>query len=106
MLSTFAAAIGQLFWKWSAFDFSWSLQGTLGNIPLLVGFLGHGIQLVLLVLAFRDIEVTVAYPIVSLGFVWVFLLSILFLNETVFFINWVGVISIMAGVFFITRCAA
>ena len=105
-LSTAFAAVGQLFWKFSSESFSLTIQGTILNYNLLLGFLGHFLQLVLLVLAYRDLKLTTAYPLVSLGFVWVFLLSIIFLKESVLFINWLGVFSIMAGITFITRCEA
>ena len=104
-ISTVIAAFGQVLWKISSEAFSLTVEGTILNLPLIGGFVAHGIQLGLLVLALRRAELTIIYPIVSLGFVWVFILSLLFFGEQIIIENWIGVFAIISGVVFITRAA-
>ena len=103
IFSTIIGAFGQVLWKIASDSFSFSLQGILFNIPLISGFVAHGMQLLLLAIALRDADLTVLYPVISLGVIWVFFLSLLFFHETIILENWIGVFAIIAGVVFITR---
>jgi uncharacterized membrane protein len=50
------------------------------------------------VYALQGGELSVLYPLVSLGYVWVCLLSIRFLGERMNSVKWTGVAFIVAGV--------
>lgn len=70
----------------------------LKNLPLFGGYFLYGISTVLLVLALRKGELSVLYPIISLTYVWVLLLSGFVFQEHLNVWKISGVMLIMAGV--------
>ncbi|OYT41623.1 hypothetical protein B6U80_01045 [Candidatus Pacearchaeota archaeon ex4484_26] len=68
------------------------------NTTLILGFLLYAIALVLTLLALKKGEVSVLYPIMSLAYVWVALLALLFLGESLNFFKILGIITIFLGV--------
>lgn len=54
----------------------------LTNLYLLAGYSMYGISTVLLVLALRKGQLSILYPVISLTYVWVTILSVLVLKET------------------------
>lgn len=105
VLCTVFTALGQLFWKLSAKTFGISIAGTILNYYLILGFLSYGLGAILLIFALRKADLSVIYPFVSLSFIWVALLSILFLHESISIIHWAGMIAIIIGVALIARGA-
>lgn len=71
------------------------------NWHLLIGISLYGFAALLLIVSFRGGEVTVLYPIIATSYVWVSLLSRVFLNENISFLRWAGVFAIMLGICFI-----
>ena len=61
---------------------------------------------VILVVSFRYGKLSVLYPVVSMSFIWVAILSSIILDESVSSINWFGIFFIVLGVSFIGRGAA
>ncbi len=49
------------------------------------------------------LDLSVAFPSGSTCYVFVPLLSVIFLNEKVFFLRWVGVICILIGIYFLSQ---
>jgi multidrug transporter EmrE-like cation transporter len=70
----------------------------LTNPPLFFGYALYGFATVLLVLALRDGELSILYPVISLTFAWVAILSVLILGETLNPYKLVGVSIIILGV--------
>ncbi|MBL8177373.1 MAG: hypothetical protein JNK48_22040 [Bryobacterales bacterium] len=67
--------------------------------PYLVGGYGlYGFSTILLILALRDGELSVLYPVISLTFVWVALLSTVFFGEVLSPMKLLGILTIVAGV--------
>lgn len=77
-----------------------SLLGLI-NFYIALGFLFYFISAVMLIIALRKGSLSVLYPIISLGFVWVALLGTILLGEVLTFVNWIGIASIMIGITFI-----
>ena len=50
-------------------------MGILTDIPLIAGYGLYGVMTVLIVIAFKDGELSVLYPVISLSYVWVTALS-------------------------------
>jgi len=73
------------------------------NQFLLVGVGLHAFALGLWVVGLRSVELSVAYPFIALGLVFVSLLSWMFLQETVGAVRLVGMILIGSGVILIAR---
>ena len=68
------------------------------NLPLMAGYSLYGISTILLVLALRDGELSILYPVISLTYVWVTFLSVLFFKESINPFKILGVLTIVAGV--------
>ncbi len=75
----------------------------LTNVPLVSGYSLYGISTILLVLALRDGELSILYPVISLTYVWVTLLSLYFFREKVNLYKLIGVAVVVAGVALIGR---
>ncbi len=83
-------------------DFS-NLVKLLTNYPLILGFLLYFIGAGMLILALRGGELSILYPLVALSYVWVSIMSMVFLGETMNFFKWSGVAVIILGMFFIGK---
>jgi multidrug transporter EmrE-like cation transporter len=70
----------------------------LRNPHVFAGYALYGISTVLLILALRDGELSILYPVISLTYVWVTLLSVVVLNETVNPLRLGGLVLIILGV--------
>ena len=68
------------------------------NVPLVAGYSLYGISAVFLVLALRDGQLSILYPVISLTYVWVTFLSLLFFKESMNPWKLLGVLIIVAGV--------
>jgi len=75
-----------------------SLLGMVTNLPLMGGYALYGISTVLLVMALKDGELSLLYPVISLTYVWVTALSFLLFNETVNPFKLVGIAAVVCGV--------
>jgi uncharacterized membrane protein len=70
----------------------------LGNFPLIAGYVLSACNALLLILALRDGELSVLYPIYSVSYIWVTLLSMYFFQERMNVWKGAGVVLIMGGV--------
>ena len=70
----------------------------LTNLPLFGGLACYGISTILLVLALRYGELSVLYPIIALTYVWVAILSVGFLGESINVFKFMGLVFIVLGV--------
>jgi multidrug transporter EmrE-like cation transporter len=73
------------------------------NAHLVVGYGLYGFSTILLILALRDGELSILYPVISLTYVWVTMLSLLFFKESVNAWKLAGVAVIVAGVAMLGR---
>ncbi|MBI3684777.1 MAG: hypothetical protein HY235_30780 [Acidobacteria bacterium] len=70
----------------------------LTNFHLLAGYSLYGCSTALLILALRDGELSILYPVISLTFVWVTMLSSLIFKEVLTPLKLVGILIIVIGV--------
>ncbi len=96
-LATFLTATGQFLFKLGSANITpgWDL---FHNWYLIAGFSIYGISAAILVVALKYGELSVLYPIISLSFVWVNIISFEFLGETLNNYKWAGVCLIILGV--------
>ncbi len=99
---TLLTSSAQILYKKGAAGFSFS-PSLLSNYPLLMGLLLYFIGAGILILALRGGELSILYPLVALSYVWVSILSMLFLGETMNAFKWGGVGMIILGMFFIGK---
>jgi multidrug transporter EmrE-like cation transporter len=67
-------------------------------LPLLAGLAVYGLSTVLLILALRNSELSLMYPIIALTYVWVMILSVMIFNESLNAFKVLGVLVIVGGV--------
>lgn len=102
--STFFAAFGQYFIKKGLNQASIaSLSDLLSllNFSFIFGFGLYGVGAVMLIMALREGKLSLVYPIISLGFIWVALLGSYLLKETLSLANWLGIMVIIGGASFV-----
>lgn len=75
-----------------------TLIGILTIPELFAGYFLYGIFAVLLIYALRHGELSILYPLIALGYVWVSILSVLVFHETMNPMKIAGVAIIIAGV--------
>src|SRR5579871_5837358 len=59
------------------------LWGMITNLPLMGGYCLYGISTLLLVLALKDGELSLLYPVIALTYVWVTMLSFLIFRDAI-----------------------
>jgi multidrug transporter EmrE-like cation transporter len=72
--------------------------GIASNLKLFCGYCLYGVNTFLMALALKGRELSRLYPIIALTYVWVTLLSLLFLSEHMNFFRALGIAFIVAGV--------
>jgi multidrug transporter EmrE-like cation transporter len=112
-LCTLIGAAAQVFFKLGAMSLGGkTLAQVLANpVPvilnpsLLMAYSLYGINTALLTLALRKGQLSVLYPVISLTYVWVTLLSILIFQEHMNFMKALGLAIVVAGVAVLGRRA-
>lgn len=96
---TIFTSTGQILYKMGADTITFELSTIIFNVPLIFGLISYGIGLILLILAFRGGELSVLYPIIATGYIWVSLASsYLFETDSMTLEKWIGVIVIIIGI--------
>lgn len=98
MLSTILGGFGALFIKLGASRFSIHPLKLLTNYRFLAGAALYTVSMPIYVLGLRSLPVSVAYPLTSMTYIWVTLLSAKYLNEQVDAWRWTGIACIIAGI--------
>ncbi len=80
--------------------------GMFTNPWLFSGYALYGVSAVLMVLALRDGELSLLYPVIALTYVWVALLSFVLFHESVGTLKMAGIGLIVAGVAVLGRKGA
>jgi drug/metabolite transporter (DMT)-like permease len=101
---TVLGAAAQMFFKAGLLRMPhFSVPALLTNWPLLVGLVLYGGSTLLLVLALREGELSLLYPVISLTYAWVTILSVWRLGETMNAFKLGGVAAIIFGVALLGR---
>jgi drug/metabolite transporter (DMT)-like permease len=100
---TFLVAVAQLLIKSGAnrlghTDLIGTAIGILTIPPLFAGYCLYAIFAVMMIYALRHGELSVLFPLISLGFVWVAILSVVIFHESMSPLKGVGIVIIVAGV--------
>lgn len=102
LLAIFVGVAGQLFLKLGmarqpGFRIS-DILSVLRNCPVLMGFTCYGLSTVLYLKVLAELQLSLAYPTVSLGYVLVIIMSRILFKEAVSVTRWVAVTIICTGV--------
>ncbi len=105
VICTLLGAAGQVLIKLGAVQLGQSTSplAMLTNPLLVGGYVLYGLMTVLFVIALRDEELSILYPIIALTYVWVTGLSVWLFRETFNLAKGVGVATIVAGVSILGR---
>ena len=77
-----------------------------GNYPLLLGYCCHSGNALLLILALREGQLSMLYPIIALTYVWVNLLSMYFFHEHMNVWKAAGILLVIGGVTLLGRASS
>jgi len=98
-LCTLFGVAAQYFIKTSGMQMTTiSLPVLLANWSLWAGLSLYGFSTVLLILALRDGELSLLYPVISLTYVWVTIMSVMVFHESINVFKIAGIAVICAGV--------
>ncbi len=95
---TILGAAAQILMKVGMTHFTPAPLAIIMNVPLMAGYVLYGINTLLLVLALREGELSLLYPIIALTYVWVTLLSYALLPERPNAFKNIGITTIVLGV--------
>lgn len=100
LICTIIGAAAQILMRHGAdfIDSGAFLGGLLTNWWLLAGYACLGLNTMLLILALRNGQLSVLYPIIALTYVWVTILSPMFFADSINAFKLTGVAFIVAGV--------
>ena len=79
------------------------IKSGITNCHLLSGLFCYGVSLLLWFYVLSKMELSKAYPLVSLGYVFTLILGYFFLNEAITVSKVVGIVLIMAGVVILVK---
>lgn len=98
LFCTLLVSAAQIFYKLGVPKLEWDLLKIITNYHLLIGIALYAIGAVILIIALKGGEVTILYPIIATSYIWVSILSMVVLGESMNFYKWLGVFVIVAGV--------
>jgi len=98
-LCTLFGVAAQYFIKTSGMQMTTiTVAALLANWHLWTGLSLYGFSTILLILALRDGELSLLYPVISLTYVWVTIMSVMVFHETINVFKIAGVAIICIGV--------
>ncbi|HVV44341.1 MAG TPA: EamA family transporter [Bryobacteraceae bacterium] len=100
VLFTIIAAIAQPLFKIGANSLpaKVSIGGVVTDLPLIAGLALYGLGSILMIWALRHGELSVLYPLISLSYVWVAILSVVIFRDRMTSLRISGIATIIAGV--------
>ena len=103
VFSTLVNTFGSYYLKKGADKFNFSIRDQLTNYHLSFGILFFAVSTVFYLVALSNYNLSVIYPISSLSYVWVTMVSSRYLNEEISKYRCAGLTLIVVGVFLVTR---
>jgi len=101
IICTLFAALGQFLYKLGSNLLVWDFIKLITNYYLISGIIIYMLAAIFMVLGFKYGELSVLYPIIGLTYVWILLISIYLLGETISIFRIVGIGFILGGVIFL-----
>lgn len=95
LICTIFISVGQLFYKLGSEEVIDIIS--LFNIFVILGLFSYFLGSILYIIALKKGELTVLAPVLALNYVWVVLLSIIFLGEVINILRWTGIASVVIG---------
>ena len=89
---------GQVFWKIGLKTASFENISTLFNSYIIIGFFSYSLSSILVIYAFKNGDLSVLYPILATGYVWISIISPIIFNEIMNTWKWLGIFTIISGI--------
>lgn len=102
VINTIIGAFFSLFLKKGAENFNLNLLSQLKNKNLIIACLLFIAGTIIYIPALSMESLSILYPITSLTYIWIALVSVRFLKEKVNFYKWFGIILIIMGTFLVS----
>ena len=101
ILATLVGAFGPILLKKASAKKLSKISSLMVNYHLFGGVSLYAIGTILFIPALKGGDLSILYPLVSISYIWVSLLSVKFLGEKMNLIKWSGIALIIVGVSFI-----
>jgi|TARA_B100001964_G_C14229354_1_gene599254 multidrug transporter EmrE-like cation transporter len=98
VLVTIIGTFGALFVKLGSRTFSFNPMAIIKNYKLIIGIALYGIANILFILALKGGDLSVMFPLLALGYIWIIPVSIKFLGEKITTSKLAGIAFILVGV--------
>lgn len=109
LIAVSLGVIGQLFFKAGTsglrLGFDWSMVRIFFTPRIIIGMTSYGISCALWLKVLSQEALSYAYPLISLSYPMILILSMVFFKEQVTVWRWLGVFLIMLGVYFVGKHA-
>ena len=99
LFATVFGSFGPIFFKKGSKNFK--LINIYKNYNFILGIIFYGIGTLLFIPALKGGELSILYPLISLSYIWVSLLSVKMIREKMNKFKWFGILLIIIGVTFI-----
>ncbi len=96
--SSILGAFGVLFFKFASKKVSFDIFSWIFNLKFIIALVLYGFSFILMIIALKLTDLSIAYPLYALSYIWVALLSNYVLGEKLYFKNWIGFIIIVIGI--------
>ena len=106
LASVVLGTFGQIAFKYGAMQMAEQPATTLLDnlkLPIVVGVALYGSSTILYILALRKLELSFAYPLISIGYVLVLIASYFLFNESISWLRIGGVALILAGISLVAK---
>ena len=100
-ISTIIGSVGALLFKFVSEHVTKNIFLILIRPSLYIAVILYGLSALVFVFALKFGDLSVLYPIAALSYIWVSLLSIIFLKEKMNLYKWSGLTSIILGIILI-----
>ena len=110
LISIVLGALGQVLLKigsscieWNGLNLLSSLLVLIRNLPIVAGIGLYGLSSILWIKVLSKVELSYAYPMISIGYVLILILSHFLFQENISFYRGLGVIFIILGVMIVAK---
>lgn len=101
LVSTILGAVGSYFFKKGSKHISKKISSFF-KLEIFTGVFLYALSTVLYVYLLKKYDLSLIYPLTSLGYIWVMLISKKYLNEKITLYKIISILLIITGVIFIT----
>lgn len=98
LICTLFTSIGQVFYKFGANKLTLNFMAIITNYELIIGLILYGASALLLLIALKNGELSVLYPVIATSYIWVAILSSIYFNEIINTYKIIGIFFIILGV--------